>query len=81
MASFNLLVLLQGIVLRAMPRSAIDLKPYKAKIIDLYTNNIPCDSIIENLSRSYNITISERTLRTQLCGWGIQKQNRTVGTD
>jgi len=64
-----------------MPRSAINLEPYKAEIIDLYTNNIPYDSIIENLSRSYNITISERTLRTQLRGWGIQKQNCTVGTN
>lgn len=64
-----------------MPRTAIDLEPYKAEIINLYTENIPCDSIIEQLARSYNITVSERTLRTRLRGWGIQKQNRTVGTN
>ena len=64
-----------------MPRTAINLEPYKAEIINLYTENIPCDSIIEQLARSYNITVSERTLRTRLRGWGIQKQNRTVGTN
>ncbi|KAL3429646.1 hypothetical protein BDV09DRAFT_202841 [Aspergillus tetrazonus] len=64
-----------------MPRSAINLEPYKAEIADLYTKNISCDSIIENLSRTHNITISERTLRTRLRGWGIRKQNRTVGTN
>ncbi|KAE8383936.1 hypothetical protein BDV23DRAFT_177436 [Aspergillus alliaceus] len=64
-----------------MPRSAIDLGPYKAEIIDLYTNNIPCDSIIENLSRSYNLTVSEHTLCTRLKSWGIQKQNHIVGTN
>lgn len=64
-----------------MPRSAIDLEPYKAEIVDLYTKNIPCDSIIENLSRTHNITVSERTLRTRLRSWGIKKQNRTVGAN
>lgn len=64
-----------------MPRTAINLDPHKAEIINLYTENMPCDSIIERLARSYNITISERTLRTRLRGWGIQKQNRTVGTN
>jgi hypothetical protein len=79
--SLIFLALLLEIILRAMPRSAINLEPYKAEIVALYTKNIPCDSIIENLSRTHNITISERTLRARLRGWGIQKQNRTVGTN
>ncbi|KAL4777942.1 hypothetical protein BJX76DRAFT_344544 [Aspergillus varians] len=63
-----------------MPRTAIDLEPYKAEIINLYTKNIPCDLIIEQLA-AYNITVSKHILCTRLCGWGIQKQNYTVGTD
>jgi hypothetical protein len=64
MASFIFLVLLLSFILQVMPCSAIDLEPYKAEIVDLYTKNIPCDFIVENLSRTYNITVSKYMLCT-----------------
>jgi hypothetical protein len=64
-----------------MPRPSINLEPYKAEIIDLFKNNTSCSSLAEFLSDQYGVEVQERTIRSRLQTWGIQKQNRTASTN
>jgi hypothetical protein len=64
-----------------MPRPSINLEPYKAEIIDLFKTNTSVSSLIEFLSDRYNIQVKERTIRSRLQAWGVQKQNRTASSN
>jgi hypothetical protein len=64
-----------------MPRPSINLEPYKAEMIELFTNNMSLSSLQEFLSDRYGININQRTIHSRLRAWGVHKQNRTASTD
>ncbi|KAL3475663.1 hypothetical protein BJX99DRAFT_271041 [Aspergillus californicus] len=63
-------------------RPSINLEPYKAEIIDLYTRqDMSAETIVDFLIHRYFLKITTRTLFKRLQSWGIQKINRTASID
>lgn len=64
-----------------MPRTTIDLQPYKAEIISLFQNGNSADSIVKQLQNKYNFEVAEHTIKSRLQEWGIRKRNCMTTSD
>lgn len=64
-----------------MPRPSINLEPFQAEISNLYQTGTNPRTIANIISNRYGIKVGERTIKTRLSIWGIQKSNRTASRD
>ncbi|KAL4766702.1 hypothetical protein BDW60DRAFT_221101 [Aspergillus nidulans var. acristatus] len=64
-----------------MPRPSINLEPYRDEISTLYKSGKSPPTIAMILGDRYGIQVRERTIKTRLSIWGIQKVNRTASAD
>ena len=56
-------------------RKAIDLSRYKEIIISQFQNNTSAESIAEYLLLTYQVKVTEKTIRRRLHEWGIGRRN------
>jgi Clr5-like protein len=57
-----------------MPRSEIDLDPYKQEITRLYRNKTSTEEISKFLKRAHDVKVSQRTLKRRLREWQISQR-------
>ena len=59
---------------------AIDLSRYKETIISHFQNNTSAESIAEYLLLTYQVKVTEKTIRRRLVEWGISRRTPIVDT-
>jgi hypothetical protein len=61
-----------------MPRTLVELEPFRNEIIELYLDNTSANEICRKLKTERNLEVSERTLKARLKEWDVQKRFRTT---
>jgi hypothetical protein len=64
-----------------MPRTSIDLEPFKEEILQLVQDGLSSANIAAHFRVRHGFTVSERTIKSRLQGWGTRRRNLNVNTD
>ena len=63
-----------------MPRSSIDLEPFRTALIELWEADTTTQQLAQYLQDNHSIRVGVSTLKTHLKRWGLVRQVRTVLT-